>query len=436
MFCLAAVGGPLETIKNENQGFLRYEINDVYVGSFRQTVQIINQSPFPVGGKLFIPIIKNRTALQYAMVRNISSSGKIHHSIFSDSSENVFLLWNDLRINGGETFRVELDYSVFSFDTEYFVDSSFAGEYNVSSEFYLKYTSAEEKVECNHSRIVSLARNITGNIEGWHEKTGRIYDFVRRHISYKAQDDERGALWALENGMGDCSEYSYLFVALCRAAGIPARIQAGFAFHHETETLQDGHMWTEYYLENLGWLPVDVTWRLFDKMDERHFSSIQSVPENTSYVNYLFDSKAEEEDLEDEQTVSLIAASTLVYDVASVDYISKTVRKIGEAESVIFLGRIFGTYLIFPSEAKDTEQTLLEGKTELQEAIESWCEDTKTAESKASNALEHVQESLQNGFALIAKVFMIFVIASIIIMSGAFILSKQYSTRENVKMRQ
>ncbi|MEM2250451.1 MAG: transglutaminase-like domain-containing protein [Candidatus Bathyarchaeia archaeon] len=98
------------------------------------------------------------------------------------------------------------------------------------------------------------------------------------YLRYEIQNEERGALWALENGIGDCSEYSYLFIALCRAAGIPARIQAGFTFHYAGQVLKDGHMWAEYYLENYGWMPVDATWQLFNTIDSKHFSSFRSIP--------------------------------------------------------------------------------------------------------------------------------------------------------------
>ncbi len=42
----------------------------------------------------------------------------------------------------------------------------------------------------------------------------KIYSFVTTHLNYGVQDGEKGALWALKNAVGDCSEYSHLFVVL------------------------------------------------------------------------------------------------------------------------------------------------------------------------------------------------------------------------------
>ena len=68
----------------------------------------------------------------------------------------------------------------------------------------------------------------------------------------------------LRTKVGDCNEHTALFVAMARAAGIPARIAVGLvsvrsAFYY--------HAWPEVYLdEGKGrglWLPVDPTLNQF-----------------------------------------------------------------------------------------------------------------------------------------------------------------------------
>ena len=221
-----------ETTQKKSPELLKYEINDLYVGNLKHIIQIANLSPTPVRGELFVPLIKNETARRYVILQNTSFSEA------SDSSGNMYL-HDDLRIDGGQTFSLELNYYVLSFNIRYLINSSIVENYNTSSEMYKKYTEPEELIESDHTKIVSLAHNLTNNVDDWHEMALRIYDFVYRHVDYEIQDEERGALWALENAVGDCSEHSYLFVALCRAAGIPARTQAGFAFHRTSETLED-----------------------------------------------------------------------------------------------------------------------------------------------------------------------------------------------------
>jgi transglutaminase-like putative cysteine protease len=78
--------------------------------------------------------------------------------------------------------------------------------------------------------VISEAQSITSGENNTHEKVFKICNFVIRHMQYKTQDEERGALWALENGIGDCSEYTYLFVALCRAQESRRKLRLALPF--------------------------------------------------------------------------------------------------------------------------------------------------------------------------------------------------------------
>jgi transglutaminase-like putative cysteine protease len=60
--------------------------------------------------------------------------------------------------------------------------------------------------------------------------------------------NERGALYALKNKQGDCTEFMYLFAALCRANQIPARAMGGYVCRGNTVVKpKDYHNWAEFY---------------------------------------------------------------------------------------------------------------------------------------------------------------------------------------------
>ncbi len=86
-----------------------------------------------------------------------------------------------------------------------------------------------------------------------------IYDWVLQHCTYTKNAAQGrasvfwGALDMLNNRRGECSEYAALFVAVCRAAGIPARTQAGFL----VRGTNNAHVWTEFYVPDFGWVPAD-----------------------------------------------------------------------------------------------------------------------------------------------------------------------------------
>lgn len=119
-----------------------------------------------------------------------------------------------------------------------------------------------------------------------------IYDFVVETLSYDYSRAEnggarRGAVAALGNPKESiCTEFSDLFIALARAAGIPAREHDGFAFTTNPKlrplSLKKDilHAWPEYWDEDRGlWIEVDPTWAkttggidYFSKMDLAHIT--------------------------------------------------------------------------------------------------------------------------------------------------------------------
>ena len=63
----------------------------------------------------------------------------------------------------------------------------------------------------------------------------------------------------LQRGSGSCSEYTYSFVALCRAAGLPARYQGSVVVRGDDASIDEAfHRWAQIYLPNYGWVPVDA----------------------------------------------------------------------------------------------------------------------------------------------------------------------------------
>ena len=85
-----------------------------------------------------------------------------------------------------------------------------------------------------------------------------IFEWVRQNVRDTGYDGtDRGALHALVEKKGDCTEFATLFTALCRRAGIPARAMGGYVIGQNTVLDPAAfHNWTEYYL--------DGTWHLAD----------------------------------------------------------------------------------------------------------------------------------------------------------------------------
>ena len=168
-------------------------------------------------------------------------------------------------LNPGVSEMITLDYTLAARHPE-------AG-ISLAPEGLSQYLAPSPKVESDHPEIMALANRIILNSRSDHEKAMDIYSYVIGHMNYNldASSRNQGALSALKSSQGVCEEYASLFVALSRAAGIPARVVNGYADPRGTgeiwnlspdQSLPLGnyrHAWVEFYVEDKGWQPADPT---------------------------------------------------------------------------------------------------------------------------------------------------------------------------------
>ena len=101
-----------------------------------------------------------------------------------------------------------------------------------------QYLLPSPKIEIRDPKIRELAKKIGADQEKAWQRVEAIYDWVRENVKYE-NGPLKGAAAALRDGTGDCEELTSLFIAICRAAGIPART-----------VWVPGHCYAEFYLED------------------------------------------------------------------------------------------------------------------------------------------------------------------------------------------
>jgi transglutaminase-like putative cysteine protease len=99
--------------------------------------------------------------------------------------------------------------------------------YDRSNPEYLTYTRSEKFIEADNQAIISTARKLAGSETNPCRIARIYYQYVNNYMNYQLVYGLRGAAFALENGYGNCGDYTALFVALRRASGIPARPVVG-----------------------------------------------------------------------------------------------------------------------------------------------------------------------------------------------------------------
>jgi transglutaminase-like putative cysteine protease len=119
-----------------------------------------------------------------------------------------------------------------------------------------RFIAAEEYLESDAPLIREVAATLRGDSEI--ETVAKTMAYVTSNLAKGPFDSaDHGALWVLEKKEGDCTEFADLFIALCRANGLPARFCQGYLIHEVADGDTPKHDWAEVYLEDYGWVPFD-----------------------------------------------------------------------------------------------------------------------------------------------------------------------------------
>jgi transglutaminase superfamily protein len=132
-------------------------------------------------------------------------------------------------------------------------------------------------IDWQDQSILDVARGLELSGLARSDAVRRIGGYVQNHMTYgKSIDAEPAAIRAsatLATGVGVCINRSRLFVALCRASGIPARTVSGVVRNHSDSTTYDfHHEWMEYLDEQGNWYPVDLRYSTSYELNDPRYA--------------------------------------------------------------------------------------------------------------------------------------------------------------------
>lgn len=214
-------------------------------------ITVYNPSDKPVGN--FLAYIALPISIHPQQIVKDLQMNPVTLKISTDVEGNHWTRMEKARIESKE--KISMDYTVLIENRPLIISRNYshiAATNPYEKNFLKKYLEAEPHIESDHPTIVKMASKIT-NINPI-VKAKKFAKLVQQTLTYEIQPGEYGAAFAIENKKGDCTEYSALFVALCRAAGIPARTNAGFALTQNWER----HAIAEF-LTGGRWIPIDLT---------------------------------------------------------------------------------------------------------------------------------------------------------------------------------
>lgn len=119
------------------------------------------------------------------------------------------------------------------------------------------FLGAEPFIEVDDPAVVLLARALRQ--ENDVATVQSVYDWVKGNLRYAGfVAEDQGALRALQERSGDCTEYAYLVCALARANRIPARVMGGYVTERDAVIQAESyHNWAEVLIAG-RWQVIDA----------------------------------------------------------------------------------------------------------------------------------------------------------------------------------
>lgn len=158
------------------------------------------------------------------------------------------------------------------------------GLYREESEDLQRWLSSSELIDSDNSALIAEAERLTVGNDSAVEKARGIQRFVIGHLEFRIYRDHfrYTASETYEMGYGTCVNHARLFVALCRAANVPARTVWGIIYNDGV--YDNHHEWAEFLDDDGYWHPLDFTFTTsFDLSDIRYLDLIYSSEENPLY---------------------------------------------------------------------------------------------------------------------------------------------------------
>lgn len=126
----------------------------------------------------------------------------------------------------------------------------------------LKFLESEFFVPVEDPRVKAVAAQVTAGRKGTLARARAVYDWVVENTKRDPNVPGCGlgkVEVTIAQRTGKCADISSVFVAVARAAGVPAREVFGLRLGQPGQTdITDGHhCWAEFYLPGTGWVPVD-----------------------------------------------------------------------------------------------------------------------------------------------------------------------------------
>jgi hypothetical protein len=184
-----------------------------------------------------------------------------------DRQGTALYKFSDLSSGESRSASMSLVVSVYAVETQ---AVSASQTQNTALPVYKSYLGGTALIPASDEAVVTKAGTIVGRERSPYTKARLIYNAILKELVVTTDEGKSGTssvaqpaltrlVTTLATGAAvttDSYGASLLFCALCRAAGIPAAPIAGVLVIDDRQAVK--HCWAAFWLDGLGWLPVDL----------------------------------------------------------------------------------------------------------------------------------------------------------------------------------
>ena len=198
-------------------------------------------------------------------------------------------------VEAGSSHMAVIRLKLMQIPLEYngYISDKFPNKYGDWEKFFLLPSAASGGVFPDHPYFQELAAWWKKETMSPPELGKRAFVYPWRHLVFSESCVKKDPPWALKIGEGDCTEFSGIYVTLCRAMGIPARQISVITYDMDLPRKVTGtnHSLSEVYMEPVGWFAVDANLGGGSIRGKHRFGYIPPRqiclrPENADYVSY------------------------------------------------------------------------------------------------------------------------------------------------------
>lgn len=251
-------------------------------------------------------------------------------TIAEKNHELVFKWYNPKE----ETLSYKIDAIVQTTPATSQIKTKIAFPPNIDKEKFNLYLEPTELIDSNNPLIKEKAAELAAGKDDLFDVVFTLANWVYQHVNYNELlgKEVKKASWVLTYKQGTCDEFTALFIAFCRALGIPAKYISGIAYSN-TISAFEMHAWASAYFPGYGWIPFDPTYGQFGYIDASHITLKESNDAETKAVKLVWRGS----DIE----ITASQPSALAY---LLDTSGKRTSPIEIAPSILFKRTGFGSY--------------------------------------------------------------------------------------------